>query len=224
MERMNDSTPHRRIGADGRRRPGPAPRLSLDKIVDAALGENFSTLSIPALAQKLGVSHAAIYRYLDGAQGLRLACLNEIGRRMEWPTGATSWDGLLRDLARVTWDTARRYPGFALCLATTPGGPAMAAAPLERLHGELLGFGLTPQQAMVAMDSVGDAMLISAIETEMFTPSADLPDPAETHSELWRSSAETDLMVFQESWQDGTHAREKVELLIAGLRARYSLT
>ncbi|MFT3715697.1 MAG: TetR family transcriptional regulator [Gordonia sp. (in: high G+C Gram-positive bacteria)] len=105
------------------REPTPAPgrpaRLSRDAIVAAALESDLSTLTMRDLAARLGVSHAALYRWVPDRDGLFDLISVEMAQRIlpqTEPTAGT-WREWLRDLAWKMHDEFLVVPGFAAHVA-----------------------------------------------------------------------------------------------------------
>ncbi|MGC0421449.1 TetR/AcrR family transcriptional regulator [Embleya sp. AB8] len=103
-------------------RLGRPARLDPDRIVAAALTMDLDTLTMQALAERLGVATSALYRWVDGREGL----LDLVSRRMAEritpaaPPTAETWREWLLDLARSVHREFRAIPGFATRMLTGP--------------------------------------------------------------------------------------------------------
>ena len=65
------------------RKPGPPASLTRDDVARAALAEGVLTMSMPAVARRLGVSHSTLYRYVHDRDDLVLAALDLAVREFE---------------------------------------------------------------------------------------------------------------------------------------------
>jgi hypothetical protein len=60
------------------RRPGPKPRLSRRKIIDAAVGLGIEQISVQAVAAALDAAPASLYRYVDSLDDVVGAALETV--------------------------------------------------------------------------------------------------------------------------------------------------
>ncbi|MEC3993837.1 TetR/AcrR family transcriptional regulator [Actinacidiphila sp. DG2A-62] len=104
----------------GRRRPGRPAQISRDKIVEAvSLAENVDTLTMRELATRLGVSHAALYRWVKNRDELfdlvsEVVVERILARADAGPPECRAW------LARLAWamhDEFLALPGYATHLS-----------------------------------------------------------------------------------------------------------
>ncbi|MEM8766632.1 MAG: TetR/AcrR family transcriptional regulator [Pseudomonadota bacterium] len=137
-------------------RHGGRPQLiDQDQIVQAALAVGLDHFSINAVARHLGVSGAAIYRYVDTREALLALCLDAFVQRLEVPP-RQEWRPYLAALAAA----------FRRALLATPGaaqhgfklGPSSpkGAALLEEAIACLMGQGFPPKLAWQAVSAVID--------------------------------------------------------------------
>ncbi|MBN9179457.1 MAG: TetR family transcriptional regulator, partial [Microbacterium sp.] len=75
----------------GRRRPGPAPRVTREAVADAALDLGFDGLTVTAVGDRLGVSHAALYRHVRDRDDLVRAATERLAERHPPPPPAEHW-------------------------------------------------------------------------------------------------------------------------------------
>jgi len=106
------------MGASGGRRGRPA-RLSRERIVAAALESDLRTLTMRELAARLGVTHGALYRWVEDRETLlHLVGDVVVGRILPdvEPTPET-WRSWLAQLAWSMHDEFLAVPGFAAYVA-----------------------------------------------------------------------------------------------------------
>ncbi|MFJ6442969.1 TetR/AcrR family transcriptional regulator [Streptomyces sp. NPDC091649] len=107
------------MNSTGRNGPGRPPRLSRELIAEAALRGGVQTLTMRALAARLGVSHAALYRWVPDRDGvLDLVSEVMVGRVLpEDDPGAGTWLDWLARLAWAMHDEFLAVPGYAAHVA-----------------------------------------------------------------------------------------------------------
>ncbi|HEX5594523.1 MAG TPA: TetR/AcrR family transcriptional regulator [Micromonosporaceae bacterium] len=101
------------LGARERPRRGPKPGLSLERIVQAAIGiadaEGLAALSMARVAEELGFTTMSLYRYVRSKEELLLLMVN--GAAGELPEiSEGGWRGGLTRWARELLASYRRHP------------------------------------------------------------------------------------------------------------------
>ncbi|GAA4921714.1 TetR family transcriptional regulator [Stackebrandtia albiflava] len=162
-------------GVSSRRRPGPKPQLTLDKVVRAAIGladeKGLAHVSLAELAARLGCATASLYRHVDSKEDLLLLMRDFAARPDREPPGEGDgdWRAALEGIAWAIFDRYRRHP-WVLEIPTT-GPPTMpgelqwgerilaALAPTgmtaaRRLRAVTLLSGYVREQARLALDPV----------------------------------------------------------------------
>ncbi|WP_329156519.1 TetR family transcriptional regulator [Streptomyces anulatus] len=130
--------------------PGRPPRLSRERIAEAALRGDVETLTMRELATRLGVSHSSLYRWVPDRDGvLDLVSEVMVGRVLpEGEPDAGTWLDWLERLAWAMHDEFLAVPGYAAHVAR-PHRHHLAS--FERLHaGAVAAFragGANAQQA-----------------------------------------------------------------------------
>jgi AcrR family transcriptional regulator len=142
-------------GIQERARRGPKPRLTVERIVRAAIevadAEGLGTLSMRHVADHLGVSVMSLYTYVPGKAELVDVMLDTVAGETARPAEvAGGWRARLEQLALENWALFHRHP-WVLQLSTgrPPLGPNLIAKYDYEL-GAVDGIGLTD----VEMDSV----------------------------------------------------------------------
>lgn len=109
-------------------RRGPRASLTLDLIVEAAMGiatrDGLESLSMARLAGQLGVSPAALYRHVESKAELQILMADAVTGRLPEPPVDQGWRAGLEFWARAQIGLARSNPWILdLPLATAPSGP-----------------------------------------------------------------------------------------------------
>lgn len=122
-------TMERLWGRTARGRRGPKPALSVERIVDAALGladtEGLAAVSMARIAETLGCSPMALYRHVASKEELLVLMADAIAADLpELPDTGTDWRAGLEAWTRVQIDMALERPWFLeLPVTTAPPGP-----------------------------------------------------------------------------------------------------
>jgi AcrR family transcriptional regulator len=97
---------------------GRPPVLSREAIVDAALAEGLDTLTMGAVAARLGVVKSALYRWVRGREEL-LGLVSDVvvERVLPGDGGPEDWREWLADLARRMRREFLAVPGYAARIA-----------------------------------------------------------------------------------------------------------
>ncbi|MFD7713688.1 TetR/AcrR family transcriptional regulator [Streptomyces sp. NPDC059785] len=100
--------------------PGRPARLSREQIVEAALGCDLRTATMRDIAERLGVSHSALYRWVGNRDEL-LDLVGEVVVERILPAAEPTpetWRQWLADLAWRMHDQFLAVPGYAAHVAT----------------------------------------------------------------------------------------------------------
>lgn len=142
-------------GRRERGRTGPKPGLTVDAIVDAAIGladaEGLDAVSMKRVAAELGFTTMALYRYVDTKDELLAMMWNASAIGLPAVSGDT-WRERLTDWALIQFETlARRSWILELPAARPPAGPAS----LAWVEQALAALGDTPLSEAAKMSVVG---------------------------------------------------------------------
>ncbi|WP_112134465.1 TetR/AcrR family transcriptional regulator [Glycomyces dulcitolivorans] len=96
-------------------RPGPKPRLTVDRIVEAAIAvadREGSCFGMRSVSAELGVGAMTIYRYVPGKDELVDLMIDRISRvdGTEPDLAALGWRAGLEMIAEATWEVHERHP------------------------------------------------------------------------------------------------------------------
>lgn len=168
-------------GGDDRPAPGRArgrPPVPTERIVEAALQivdvDGAESLSLRALAQRLGSSTATLYRHFDNRDELLVHVVDHTFK--EAPTQAgelhdLDWEAACRSMATSMFESLRKHPNVTpLLLAQAPTGPN-AVALRELALQMLLDAGFSPPVAVrsyatLARFVLGFALQLTGEEAE----------------------------------------------------------
>lgn len=101
--------------AHGQRRRGRQPRISRDRIVEAAYEIGIENLTMAAVAERLGVSHQSLYGWVQDRDEVVDLVSDLLVRRLEIsaPPDPGGWRDSLRAYANGLRGLAGEMPGFA---------------------------------------------------------------------------------------------------------------
>lgn len=102
-------------GGRAQPRRGRKPRLSLDRIVQAAIGladaDGLAAVSMERLAKEFSLTTMSLYRYVPGKSGLvDLMIDTGLGLPPALDVGGKAWRDQLDRWAHAIWDTFHRHP------------------------------------------------------------------------------------------------------------------
>jgi AcrR family transcriptional regulator len=146
-------------GIQKRPRRGPKPGLSLERVVRAGIeiadAEGLAALSMRRVAERLGFTTMALYRYVPGkAELLDLMADTVAGELAPPEDAAAGWRAQLEHFARADWALFHRHP-WALQLSVNrpvagPNGLASYDATLRAVSA----IGLTPGEVIAVVHTV----------------------------------------------------------------------
>ncbi|WP_278313105.1 TetR/AcrR family transcriptional regulator [Lolliginicoccus levis] len=205
-----------------RKKSGRPRVLHEHDIVAAALAEGLLDATMPAVARRLGVSHSALYRYCADRNALLQACIAQAVTSMPWPDPEEPWRTMLPKLAETTWAMLARYPGLTETMLTATRSPEELTILAEKFVGGLVRQGFTAQDAILAIELIGDLTLTT------FTAMQRLDAPVEgggTARDLarqdWvRPGVLSDALADEALWHGRGALDNKVALLIDGFAQR----
>lgn len=151
-------------------RRGRPPKITRDQIIDAVLASGFSGLTIPALAQRLGVTTMTIYRHAATRSELLAMAWEKVLERHTWPDCDGPWRRLLHEHATTLWDLLADHPGAAIELSSAVL-PSRMINLYDDLSTALVDQGFAVFDAILAVDTIIDLTIDHrrGIETLMQT-------------------------------------------------------
>lgn len=149
-------------GVPDRPRRGPKPKLTVERIVRAAIevadAEGLTALSMRRVADELGVTAMSLYTYVPGKAELLDVMLDTVHAEAPRPADGAEdgWRVRLERLARENWARYHRHP-WLLQVATSL--PVLGPNLLEKYERELAavaGLGLTEVEMDLLVSLLGD--------------------------------------------------------------------
>ncbi|MEV2277393.1 helix-turn-helix domain-containing protein [Nocardiopsis sp. NPDC049922] len=138
-----------------RRGPGRPPAVDAEAIAEAVLAVGFPDLTFAAVAARLGVGQATLYRHAPDRDELVRLGVDLAMRRTEWPGLDGSWRDLLERWALASWRVWERHPGAVTEVARGVIPPTMVDL-ADRVGAALTARGFTARDAVLAVDLVFD--------------------------------------------------------------------
>ncbi len=138
-----------------KRRPGRPPAIGLEEIAEAVLELGFQGLTFAAVAERLSVGQATLYRHAANRDELVRLGIDLAIRRIRWPEVHGSWKELLERWSLASWHAWAQYPG-AVFEVTRGIVPASLVDLSDRVGVALVERGFTPRAAVLAVDLVFD--------------------------------------------------------------------
>ncbi len=214
---MRESTPASRGGVvPGGRKVGRKPAFTAADVVTAAVAEGVDRFTMAAVADRLGVVTAAIYRLFPSRDDLVVACLDAAGGTLARPEPGMHWREALRLWADECWRLCEEFPGLGRVVYVYPAAPTRID-PVFRAYAEHLGAqGKTSLQAMFALDFIGDTVFACHLGVEaMRTVHGDGLTGLDV---IRQASGDTDaLLVPDDSWTSRKAMDTKIEFILTGL-------
>lgn len=143
------------FGRQPKRRPGRPPAIGPDDIAEAVLAVGFQELAFAAVAERLNVGQATLYRHAANRDALVRLGLDLAVRRTQWPDLDGTWRELLERWSLASWHAWAAHPG-AVAEATRGLIPASVVELSDRVGVALVERGFTPRNAVLAVDLVFD--------------------------------------------------------------------
>ncbi|OKL50425.1 TetR/AcrR family transcriptional regulator [Boudabousia marimammalium] len=153
------------------RKTGPKPKFSTADAVEAALNLGLDRFTFAAVAKRLGVTTASLYRLFADRAALVDAALARIAGELEAPSASLSWQDQLRKYVDDVWGMCERYPGFPVALIHHPGGHVHIKRYVNTMVERMLaaGFQGGPELAAFALDFLGDTALSTYVGVQEIT-------------------------------------------------------
>lgn len=228
-----------RVTLPGEEPDPPKERLTVDRIVDAAMDlmaeQGYDAVSMRSLAKRLGTGPASLYAHVANREELDLLVLDRIAADMVMPEpDPERWEEQLKDVLRSMLQLYRAHPGSArAAMAIIPTGENTVRT-MEGMLAIMLAGGVSAQAAAWFCDLAPQYVGSVAAEELIWTERENSTRPGE---EADHQAIDQQLTAYYESLPvdrfphavalarvmthgDGTDRFEfGIGVLVAGLRA-----
>jgi AcrR family transcriptional regulator len=152
---------------------GPRPRLTRDKVLQAALefvdANGLAALSMHKLGAELGVQGMSLYSHVENKDALLDGLVEAMAREAEPPPAdGTDWRDALRRLAREIRALILRHPAAAPLLVSRQVMTTRQLQQVDGYLGLLMGQGFTEGRALEVLRTVyGYALGFALVEANL---------------------------------------------------------
>lgn len=195
---------------------GRKPAFTADDVVAAAIAEGIDRFTLSAVAERLGVVTAAIYRLFPSRDDLVIACLDAAGATIALPEPGSRWRDVLRLWADECWRVCDDFPGLALLVYAFAPAPSRIEHVFAAYVAALAAEGKTRGQAMFALDFLGDSVFASHLSVESMRAVDERGDSGLDRIRRALGAGDTALRP-DDSWIDRGAVDTKIDFILAGL-------
>lgn len=146
------------VTGPGKQRPGPKPRISKVAIARAALEIGLDTVTVKAVAARLGVDHSSLYRHVTSQAEIVALAADIAIAELEWRRTDADWRVMLEHLAEAVWDLYERHPGLAAAFRDLTVMPPSAILAFSEAVAQLQKHGFALTDSLLAVDTLMDAL------------------------------------------------------------------
>lgn len=134
---------------------GRPRRLTLERLLDAAIEGGLQDLNMKELAARLGVGIATLYRYVENRETLiRLATGRQASRHVP-PDEGQAWEVLARDYADALLDGLGTNPHLVTGFIEAQWGIAVELEFVDAFLGAMTARGFAPADALILYRQIG---------------------------------------------------------------------
>ncbi|WP_157245321.1 TetR/AcrR family transcriptional regulator [Nonomuraea typhae] len=156
----------------GNKRGGRPRVIDPEAVARAVVEHGFTGLSVAAVAQRLGVNQASLYRHIGGLDDLIDTGVSLLIRTADWPAGGTGWRDHLERAAWTVWRILTDHPGLILAAGRRLLANDELIIAFNRLCLELMGYGFAPAKATLAVDFVLDLACTTVLSRDFMLAGA----------------------------------------------------
>ncbi|SDM42599.1 TetR/AcrR family transcriptional regulator [Actinomyces ruminicola] len=146
---------------------GPKPGFTRQEVVAAALEIGIDRFTLAAVAQRLGVATSALYRTISSREDLLRACLERVAAATDFSDLSGPWQRVAHGYAEHLWALLEEQPGLAGVLVSTSWAYQFFARPISEAQRALTRGGLSPDDAVLALDFIADTVISVHLQTEV---------------------------------------------------------
>ncbi|MEA5119625.1 MAG: TetR/AcrR family transcriptional regulator, partial [Propionicimonas sp.] len=204
----------------GGRKVGRKPAFTAADVVAAAIAEGIDRFTLGAVADRLGVVTAAIYRLFPSREDLVIACLDAAGATIALPEPGMPWRDALRRWADECWRLCEEYPGLSRLVFAYPAAPARIERVFRAYAENLTGQGKTLRQGRFALDFLGDTVFACHLGVESMRA---VDETGRSGFDTLRDAVGDPTAFYrpEESWTGRTVMDTKVEFILTGLERHW---
>lgn len=148
--------------------------------------EGIERLTMRNLGRVLGVDPMAAYHWFPNKRAILQGVYEEILGEVDIPDGAADWPAVLRDIARSYQAALTRHPNAVPMISTEPVMATRGLQLVERAASALVRAGLSPLQAIDAINGVAALAIGSSLAQAGVTPGTDPVGPEELEAVFTR--------------------------------------
>ncbi|MEA5455145.1 TetR/AcrR family transcriptional regulator C-terminal domain-containing protein [Sinomonas sp. JGH33] len=143
------------------------PRLSLERIGHEALAmlEEEGTLSLPRLAERLGVRQSAFYKHVSGRAEIVELARGALAERAPLPEPAADFAELVRGTFHALRGTYQSVPALLPLILTQPVSNPAALAIYDRLAAAFGAAGVSGHLILPAIEAIDSAAIGAALDS-----------------------------------------------------------
>ena len=212
---------------DDRPRVGRPPRISREMIAEAAHQVGLDGLTLRAVADRLGVSIAALYHHVSGKDELMRLAAEHSAAKVPLPQDTGQhWAQWLFEWAEYNRDAFVAEPGLLAQYLEGAISPELVAARVEPILGALVRQGFTILEANAAYELISACALGTAVSTLRSEHAGESGTALrDVHASLAALAGRDDLphvRALLEATSRGEHPsfRSQVATVLAGIAAR----
>ncbi|QNG21225.1 TetR/AcrR family transcriptional regulator [Rhodococcus triatomae] len=204
----------------GAKKVGRKPAFTREDVVAAAIAEGIDRFRLSAVADRLGVVPAAIYRLFPSRDDLVVACLDAAGATLRMPEPGMSWRETLSLWADECWRVCEDFPGLSGLVYAYPSAFTRIEYVFAAYAANLKAQGKSTRQAMFALDFIGDSVFASHLSVESMR-SVD-EDGTSGLDRVRAAIGDADVVMEpQDSWTDRGAVDTKIDFILTGLERHW---
>ncbi|MGW4633506.1 TetR/AcrR family transcriptional regulator [Nocardia sp. NPDC004415] len=195
---------------------GRKPAFTEQDVIRAAMDEGIDKFTLAAVADRIGVVTTAIYRLFGSRDDIVVGCLDAVAATIRRPEPGADWRATLRLWADECWRVCEENPGLPRVVYSFAPAFTRITHILEAYAANLTAQGVTPAQAMFALDFLGDTVFachlgVQAMRTVDQSGASGLEQVREALGE------NTSVLRPEDSWTDRGATDVKVDFIISAL-------
>ncbi len=205
----------------GGRKVGRKPAFTAEDAVAAAVAAGVDRFTLAAVADRLGVVTAAIYRVFPSRDDLVIACLDAAAATLSVPSPGTPWREALRLWAQECWRVCEEFRGLSRLVYAYPVAFTRIEEVLAGYLAVLAADGKTAGQAMFALDFIGDTVFATHLGIDAMRAVDEHGRTGLERVRLALDEAPAPALRPEESWVDRGALDLKLDFILSGLERQW---